>query len=98
MLVTFECDAHERFTMFGDVAVKLIKMMGQSGTVPSAILAADVGQALKDLKDALDLNEETKMDAKTETGSVSLKTRAWPLIEMLEAADKAQANIMWREA
>ena len=46
MLVTFTTDAFADITMFGDVGLALLKMMGHSGTVPSAILAADVPVAL----------------------------------------------------
>ena len=45
MLVTFSCPAYADITMFGDVAIRLLKMMGHSGTVPSALLAADVPAA-----------------------------------------------------
>ena len=41
MLVTFTTDAYADITMFGDVALALLKMMGHSGTVPSAIQAAE---------------------------------------------------------
>ena len=38
MLIRFDSDVGG-FTMFGDVAVRLLKMMGHSGTVPGALLA-----------------------------------------------------------
>ena len=47
MLVTFSCSAYADITMFGDVAVRLLKLMGHSGTVPGAILAEDVQAALE---------------------------------------------------
>src|SRR5690606_27882768 len=53
MLVTFKTKAYANITMFGDVAVKLLRMMGHSGTVPSAILADDVPAALERLKAAI---------------------------------------------
>lgn len=49
MSVTFTTRAYADITMFGDVALTLLKMMGHSGTVPSAILAADVPAALSRL-------------------------------------------------
>jgi hypothetical protein len=42
MLVTFTTDAYADITMFGDVALAMLKMMGHSATVPGAILAEDV--------------------------------------------------------
>ena len=53
MLVTFSCKAYPNITMFGDVAVRLLKMMGHSGTVPSAILAADIPAAVAKLEAAV---------------------------------------------
>ncbi|GGI85415.1 DUF1840 domain-containing protein [Legionella impletisoli] len=104
MLVTFSCDAHENITMFGDVAVKLIKMMGHSGEVPSAILAEDVPNALNRLKQSLATHKEPinqtpdYQEENSEDEPVSLSNRAWPLIELLEDAAKAQCNVMWRKA
>ena len=46
MLITFKSDAYADIIMFGDIAERLLKMMGHSGTVPSAILADDVPAAL----------------------------------------------------
>ena len=39
MLVTFTTKAYADITMFGDVALAMLKMMGHSATVPGAILA-----------------------------------------------------------
>jgi len=50
MLVTFSTDAYANITMFGNHALDMLKMMGHSGTVPNAIKAEDVPQALSRLK------------------------------------------------
>lgn len=104
MLVTFTCKAYADITMFGDVALTLLKMMGHSGTIPGAILAEDVPAALDRLKRAI---QEAKAEpAQGEaTGAenedrdeprVNLATRALPLIELLTAAAKADADVMWK--
>ena len=49
MLVTFSCPVYANITMFGDVAVRLLKLMGHSGTTPGALLADDVPAALERL-------------------------------------------------
>lgn len=54
MLVTFKSTATESITMFGDVAVNLIKMMGSSGRVPSALGAEDVPGALRQLETGIE--------------------------------------------
>jgi len=54
MLVTFTCEVYSDITMFGDIAQRLLTLMGHSGTVPGAILAADVLSALDRLKSAIE--------------------------------------------
>lgn len=98
MLVTFTCDAYENITLFGDVAKQLLTMMGQSGTVPGAILADDVTAALTRLKLAIHQIKHIKPAPKPdddEEPDVSLAHRALPLIALLQAAEKHQCNVMW---
>lgn len=100
MLVTFSCPAYADITMFGDVAVHLLKMMGHSGTVPSAIAAADVPAALARLHAAVAAEGESPAPgessrAEEEEPAVSLRHRALPLIELLRAATKAECHVMW---
>lgn len=101
MLVTFTTDAYADITMFGDDALAMLKMMGHSGTVPGAILAADVPQALSRLTAALEAQKEASSpveneDADAEEPVVSMANRAQPLIELLTAAAKADRNVMWK--
>ena len=53
VLVTFKTSATGDITMFGSAAVPLLKMMGQSGHVPGALMAEDIAPALEKLKAAL---------------------------------------------
>jgi hypothetical protein len=53
VLVTFKTNSYADITMFGDAGESLLKMMGQSGKVPGAIMASDVPAALRALKDSL---------------------------------------------
>ena len=46
MLVTFTTQGSANITLFGDIALAMLKMMGHSATVPGAILAEDVPVAL----------------------------------------------------
>ncbi len=98
MLVTFTTDAYADIAMFGDVAVALLKMMGHSGTVPSAILAADVPAALSRLtagieaaKAAPSVDDEDEYEPQ-----VSLSNRALPLINLLTAAAREGCDVMWK--
>ncbi len=98
MLVTFSTDRYGSITMFGDVALAMLKMMGHSGTVPGAILAADVPVALSKLTAAIEAGTAPLpvTDNDTEEEVVSMATRALPLIDLLVAAKKANANVMWK--
>jgi hypothetical protein len=100
MLVTFSCPAYADITMFGDVAVRLLKLMGHSGTVPSALLAEDVQLALERLEAAIEAGEqlpepEESAQRDDDEPAVSLPHRALPLIELLKAAATAKCNVMW---
>jgi hypothetical protein len=98
MLVKFRSDAGD-MTMFGDIAVELLRMMGHSGTVPSAILAKDIPAALDRLRKgvaAAPASAERSPDEEREKGPrVSLQQRAYPLIELLERAAKNGWDVMW---
>jgi len=100
MLVTFTTDAYADITMFGDVALAMLKMMGHSKTVPGAILAADVPMALNRLKTAIDAEKTSppvdENEDKDDEPIVSMTDRALPLIELLTAAAQAECNVMWK--
>ena len=98
MIVTFTTKNYADITMFGDVAQTLLKMMGHSTNVPGAILAADVPAALERLKKAINAENTLPPDPDTdeEEPAVSIAHRAFPLIELLAAAVKADANVTWK--
>jgi hypothetical protein len=104
MLITFQTDAYASITMFGDVALTLIKLMGHSGTIPGALLAEDVPAALERLRRAVAANPDVHLDPASprkeggnddEEPHVSLAHRALPLIELLQAAATQHKNVMW---
>jgi hypothetical protein len=98
MLVTFTTDAYADITMFGDVALTMLKMMGHSATVPGAILAADVPVALSRLTAAIDAEKSSPplADKNADESVVSMAHRGLPLINLLTAAAKADSNVMWK--
>jgi hypothetical protein len=103
MLVTFESKAYANITMFGDVAKKLIKYMGHSGTIPSAIKSADIPLALKNLKHAVQTELQVEPIRRSDKNKnnledddyVTVDKRAKPLIEMLEAAITRGEDVVW---
>lgn len=91
--------------MFGDVAVTLLKMMGHSGTVPSALPAAGIPAAIARLQQALaaagadgqnkpDLGPAATVPDAAPT-PVGLGLRAYPLIQLLSAAAAQDCDVMW---
>lgn len=103
MLVTFRTDAYANITMFGDVALTLLNLMGHSGTVPGALLADDVPAALERLKRSVAATPKVPLDPQPQGSAradedqvhVSLAHRALPLIELLSAAAAQKKNVMW---
>ena len=102
MLIKFKTTAsYPEITMFGEVALRLLKMMGRRGTVPSAISAEDIPAALESLRksiadaDAALEDQPPHDEEEGEERPVSLHNRALPLIEMLEAAQSEDVAVMW---
>ncbi|MET0534254.1 MAG: DUF1840 domain-containing protein [Steroidobacter sp.] len=111
MLVTFRSTATESITMFHDVAVQLLKLMGATGRVPGALGPDDVGSALQQLETATEQiragthitparpadNEDSKHDDEDDEreAPVDLATRAVPLLSILKRAAAAHAEVMW---
>lgn len=96
MLVKFKSDAYENITMLGDIAQRLLKMMGHSGIIPGAMVAEEIPAALNHLKEAID--RETKnhpLSQEDNDDQVSLANRAYPLVQLLTAAVKKHCNVRW---
>jgi hypothetical protein len=91
------------FTMAGDIALQLLQAMGHSGTVPGAILAADIPAALARLKAVVaaapGIPEHVPDDAEKDGKAlpVSLRQRAWPLVDLLTRAAAKGAEVMWTQ-
>ena len=100
MLINFDSEVGS-FTMAGDIAVQLLKAMGHSGTVPSAILPGDIPGALARLKAAVDASPRTAPESPAgderdlKEVQVSLRQRAFPLIDLLTRAAEKRVEVMW---
>lgn len=101
MLVTFRTNVYADIPMFGSTALTLLKLMGHSGTIPGAFSEEEVPAALIRLRTAIEgpvaaAPTEQRDDKEEEEPLISLKNRALPLIELLEAAAKAKTYVMWK--
>lgn len=104
MLVTFNSKAWNNVTLFGNVAVTLLKMMGHSGTVPGAMRAAEIPAAIAQLQQALaatDPEEKNKQGVQPNPpdpdapAPVGLELRAYPLLQLLSAAAQQNCDVLW---
>ncbi|MDH3533020.1 MAG: DUF1840 domain-containing protein, partial [Gammaproteobacteria bacterium] len=101
MFVTFKTRAHSDITMFGEVALKLIRLMRRRDTMPSAMNSDDIPAALTKLRSALAYENSAEPDGavtdEDDDERVSIQTRAMPLVELLVAAEEDQVPVMWEE-
>jgi hypothetical protein len=100
MLIRFHSNTGG-FTIQGDIGIPLLKLMGMSGSVPGAIVAKDVPEALTRLRKAVASGKSLEPDAADDRGEanhrLSLATRAFPLIQLLEHAEKRDCDVIWEE-
>ena len=95
-MIKFQTKDHADVVMFEQVAVSLIKKMGFSGQVPSAIEGEQIDQALQNLKQAASRPSAQSGDD-WEADSVSLAHRAKPLIDLLTAAKSGDSHVIWEK-
>lgn len=98
MLITFKTKAYANITMFGDVGRRMLEMMDFGTSVPGAIREEDVPRVLANLQNALALipEQDAPVDqADEDQPTVSLHTRAVPLLELLRAAIADDTYVSW---
>lgn len=99
MIVTFKTKAYPDIIMFGKVAKRLLSLMGHSGTVPSALLTADIGAArsrlLAGLEESGDQVVKVEREEREGEPKVTLSQRALPLLELLAAAEREGDDVYW---
>jgi len=99
MLIRFDSKVGT-FVALGEIGVELIRMTGHSGDVPGAILGADTAAALQRLEAALVAvpmppPEDDDDDRPKQEPTVTLRQRAWPLIDLLQRSAKKGCDVMW---
>ena len=109
MIVKFSTRQGEVF-MHGEAALALLRGMGHSGSVPGAILSADLPDALVRLERTLEASGDTvpvpppppapgvRADAPERDPPVTLRTRAVPLVDLLRNAISRGSDLMWDRA
>lgn len=102
MLVTFRARDVADIMMFGDVAQRMLEIMGKEAGAQGIVTVEQLPEALARLKQAVEADrargraeptrEEKEEGAKV---TVSLAQRAVPLIELLERALKHAVPVTW---
>jgi hypothetical protein len=99
MLIKFDSDVGS-FSMDGEIAVQLLKAMGHSGTVPGAILPDDIPGALAKLRSVVERSPRRQQDRNPDDDErevpVSLRQRAYPLIDLLARAADQRKEVLWK--
>lgn len=103
MLVRFRSPADADIIMFGAVARELLALMGFSGRIPSAVQAEDLPAVREKLLAGLASaplappDEGSEEDRERARNFVPLKTRAQPLLKMIDAAIRKNTHVMWEQ-
>ena len=106
MLIRFESKAGGGFSMYEEDAKQLLKLMGHSGTIPSAIAGEDVAGVLQTLENNLaeaakqdqpkvEAEEEAQDDEKKD--KIPINRRAYPMVELLKLAAAKKTDVLWFE-
>lgn len=103
-LVVFRSKAAGEIFMFPETAARLLQIMGKTEGERGVIRADEVGEALNRLTAAVDqekgeLRAPRQPDQRSDHGErappITLGQRAFPLIEMLRAAQRKQVDVTW---
>ena len=100
MLVRFTSKASSSVSMFEKDAASMLKLMGHSGTIPSAIRAKDVASRLATMEANLEEAAAAELPPNYENDDeeeiiVPVKRRAYPLLELIRSAVDQNEEVMW---
>lgn len=93
-MIIFKSKHHPDIQMFDQIALNLLGAMGHSQSVPGALSAEEIPQAIVNLKKATG-QTVAKSGDNWEEDTVSLSHRASPLLTLLETANKHQDHVLW---
>lgn len=103
MPIAFKSKHSPDILMLEAQALELIRMMGCSGEVPSALDGAELASALEQLQAALAANADAPLradrgdedDAASSSAGISATRRAGPLLAMLTRAVEKNDYLLW---
>lgn len=108
MLVTFKSKASADVIMFGDPAKRLLEILGKGGDTKGIVTVEQLPGAIAALRAAIDedkAQQQAARDAEANAEAepqqhgmatpVGLAQRAWPLLDMLETAQREGVPVVW---
>lgn len=100
MALTFTSKAAAGITMLDANANQVLEIIGKERGERGIITAAEAPACIEKLQAAIAAHSEETAPSEREEPEraarfVALKTRLWPLIEMLERAHAKDADVLW---
>jgi hypothetical protein len=105
MLYKFKSKNSGDVIMTGPVGDAVLRTLGKEPAAKGILEPADMPNALKALEAAIAADEAAREQAEAEAhaegrtpppqGGVTLRQRAWPMVEMIKRAQKADVEIVW---
>jgi hypothetical protein len=99
-LVTFRSRAASAIIMYAETAQRLLDIIGKPMAERGVITSEQVEEALARLLEAVEREKAAGVparegDAPGDERPISLRQRAFPLVEMLRAARKRRVDVTW---
>lgn len=104
MLYKFKSKNSGDLIMTGPVGDAVLRTMGKEPAPKGILEPADMPAALKALEAAVAAEEAARKEAEAEAQAdgrtlpapgITLRVRAWPMVEMIKRAQKADVEIVW---
>ena len=98
MLITFKSPASADVMMFGEVAEKMLEIIGKEPSGKGIITVENLPAAIARLKDAINADVQSRgQETQDANGanSVSIAQRALPLVELFEWSLKQRVPVVW---
>lgn len=101
MIYKFRSKAAGDVIMMGPSGDHVLRIIGKEPGPKGIIEPAQMPGAMKALEEAIVADEALRKEAEEENGKagkgdgISLRQRAWPLVEMMKRAHAADESIVW---
>lgn len=107
MIITFQSAAAGDVIMFGDVALRMMEIMGKDKSNKGIVTIEQIPDAIAKLRAAMAADKDeharavnadwpqNELDSRDEKVPVSFTQRAVPLIELLELSLKKNKAVTW---